>query len=88
MKASPHADGVDAIQAPGEPEEARRAERGASGVPIDATTWRQIREAAETRLFEMGPAAVPVLEDSLSNKDVEIVYRAERLLLKLGRSVP
>ncbi len=48
----------------------------------------QSRESAETRLFEMGPAAVPVLEDALSNKDVEIVYRAERLLLKLGRSVP
>jgi hypothetical protein len=48
----------------------------------------QTRESAETRLFEMGPAAVPVLEDALSNKDIEIVYRAERLLLKLGRSVP
>ncbi len=48
----------------------------------------QARESAETRLFEMGPAAVPVLEDALSNKDVEIVYRAERLLLKLGRAVP
>ncbi len=48
----------------------------------------QTRESAETRLFEMGPAAVPVLEDALSNKDVEIVYRAERVLLKLGRSVP
>ena len=48
----------------------------------------QAREAAEARLFEMGPAAVPVLEDALANKDVEIVYRAERLLLKLGRSVP
>ena len=47
----------------------------------------QVRESAETRLFEMGPVAVPVLEDALSNKDVEIVYRAERLLLKLGRAV-
>jgi hypothetical protein len=48
----------------------------------------QARESAETRLFEMGPAAVPVLEDALTNKDVEVVYRAERLLLKLGRAVP
>lgn len=48
----------------------------------------QAREAAETRLFELGPVVVPVLEDALSNKDVEIVYRAERLLLKLGRPVP
>ncbi len=48
----------------------------------------QARESAESRLFEMGPVAVPVLEDALSNKDVEIVYRAERLLLRLGRAVP
>ncbi len=46
------------------------------------------REAAETRLGEMGPVAVPVLEDALKNKDVEIVFRAERLLLKLNRQVP
>ena len=46
------------------------------------------RESAETRLSEMGPVAVPVLEDALKNKDVEIVYRAERLLLKLNRQVP
>ncbi len=36
----------------------------------------------------MGPVAVPVLEDALTNKDVEIVFRAERLLLKLNRTVP
>ena len=46
------------------------------------------RETAETRLAEMGPVAVPVLEDALINKDVEIVFRAERLLLRLNRSVP
>jgi hypothetical protein len=38
--------------------------------------------------MEMGPAAVPALEDALINKDVEIVFRAERLLLRLNRSVP
>ncbi len=48
----------------------------------------KMREAAETRLSEMGPVAVPVLEDALKNKDIEIVYRAERLLLKLNRPVP
>ena len=47
MKASPRAEGVDAIYAPGEPEEARRAERGANGIAIDPTTWRQIRESAQ-----------------------------------------
>ena len=46
------------------------------------------RESAEARLSEMGPVAVPVLEDALKNKDVEIVFRAERLLLKLNRQVP
>jgi len=46
------------------------------------------RETAETQLFELGPVAVPVLEDALREKDVEIVFRAERLLLKLNRQVP
>ncbi len=46
------------------------------------------RDSAETRLFEMGPVAVPVLEDALKEKDIEIVFRAERLLLKLNRQVP
>jgi hypothetical protein len=46
------------------------------------------RESAESRLAEMGPVAVPALEDALINKDVEIVFRAERLLLRLNRSVP
>ncbi len=46
------------------------------------------RETAEARLFEMGPVAVPVLEDALIHKDVEIVFRAERLLLRLNRPVP
>jgi hypothetical protein len=46
------------------------------------------REQAETKLTEMGPVAVPALEDALIEKDVEIVFRAERLLLRLNRSVP
>jgi hypothetical protein len=29
-----------------------------------------------------------VLEDALRNKDLEVVFRAERLLLKLNRQVP
>jgi hypothetical protein len=47
-----------------------------------------VRETAEAKLKELGPVAVPVLEDALINKDVEIVVRAERLLLRLNRSVP
>lgn len=46
MKASPKAEGVDAIYAPGEPEDVRRAERRANGIAIDPTTWKQIRESA------------------------------------------
>lgn len=46
------------------------------------------RETAEGRLFELGSVAVPALEDALTNKDVEIVFRAERLLLRLNRAVP
>jgi hypothetical protein len=46
------------------------------------------REAAETQLYEMGPVAVPVLEDALKDRDVEIVFRAERILMKLNHPVP
>ncbi|MDR3621827.1 MAG: hypothetical protein P4L85_20910 [Paludisphaera borealis] len=46
------------------------------------------RESAESRLLALGPVAVPALEDALRDKDVEIAFRAERLLLKLNRSVP
>lgn len=46
------------------------------------------RDSAEARLLELGPVAVPVLEDALTDKDVEIVFRAERLLLRLNRPVP
>ena len=46
------------------------------------------RETAEGKLFDLGPVAVPVLEEALTNKDIEIVFRAERLLLRLNRNVP
>jgi hypothetical protein len=46
------------------------------------------RETAEAKLAEMGPIALPALEDALISKDVEIVFRAERLLLRLNRPVP
>ena len=48
----------------------------------------KVRETAETKLLELGPVAVPSLEDALKDKDVEIVFRAERLLLRLNRPVP
>jgi hypothetical protein len=46
------------------------------------------REEAETQLFDLGPVAIPVLEDALREKDIEIVFRAERILLRLNRQVP
>jgi hypothetical protein len=46
------------------------------------------REEAETQLFDLGPVAIPVLEDALRDKDIEIVFRAERILLRLNRQVP
>ncbi len=48
----------------------------------------KVRDTAENSLAAMGPVALPALEDALINKDVEIVFRAERLLLKLNRPVP
>ncbi len=48
----------------------------------------KVRDAAETQLFELGPVAVPVLEDALREKDIEVVFRAERILMKLNRPVP
>ena len=46
------------------------------------------REAAETQLYDLGPVAVPVLEDALKDKDIEVVFRAERILMRLNRPVP
>lgn len=45
------------------------------------------REAAEALLAQLGPVAVPVLEEALTNADVEIVFRAERLLRTMHREV-
>ena len=49
VKGSPPRPGFEAVQLGGEPERARRAERTAQGVPVDATTWQEILGAA-TRL--------------------------------------
>ena len=46
------------------------------------------REDAESQLFDLGPVAIPVLEDAIRDKDIEIVFRAERILLRLNRQVP
>jgi uncharacterized oxidoreductase len=56
VKASPLQEGAGEIQVPGEPELARRRERGKSGIPIDGTTWKQLLEAG--RRFGVAMPAV------------------------------
>ncbi len=46
VKGSPPADPAVPVQLPGEPEQATKAARLADGVPLDATTWASILEAA------------------------------------------
>ncbi len=56
VKASPARDGFDHVRLAGEPEREMRALRVAQGVPVDATTWRQILDAADK--LGVGAAAV------------------------------
>ena len=46
-KASPPAAGVERVLIAGDPERAKRRQRRAAGVPVDATTWEEILAAAE-----------------------------------------
>jgi uncharacterized oxidoreductase len=56
VRASPPRDGFDAVRIAGEPERAMRARRSAEGVPVDATTWQEIVQAA--RKLQVDAAAV------------------------------
>jgi len=56
VKASPPREGFGAVQIAGEPERAMRAKRSAEGVPVDATTWQEILDAA--RKLGVAPGAV------------------------------
>ena len=46
IRSSRVAPGFGEVLLPGEPERRAAAEREASGIPVDATTWHDIREAA------------------------------------------
>jgi len=46
VRASPPREGFEAVRVAGEPEREMRARRSAAGVPVDATTWREILDAA------------------------------------------
>jgi len=56
VKASPPRYGIDRVRIAGEPEREARALRTAQGVPVDATTWSEILEAAGK--LGVDPAAV------------------------------
>jgi hydroxycarboxylate dehydrogenase B len=59
VKASPPAPGTKAVMVAGEPERAMRARRMAEGIPVDAETWREIVEAAQTVGVERSALASP-----------------------------
>jgi uncharacterized oxidoreductase len=46
LRATPPAPGTERVLLAGDPERAQREQRRAEGVPVDATTWRQILDAA------------------------------------------
>ena len=48
MKASPPAEASKPVLVPGDPERLSRAERGRDGIPLDAGTWSELLNAAET----------------------------------------
>ncbi|MGH7006303.1 MAG: Ldh family oxidoreductase, partial [Alphaproteobacteria bacterium] len=47
FKASPPADPGLPVLVPGEPERLAKAERSAKGIPIDATTWGELKAGAD-----------------------------------------
>ncbi|MPZ99428.1 MAG: hypothetical protein GEU80_08850 [Dehalococcoidia bacterium] len=48
VKTPPFREGVEEVLIPGDPERRRRAERLASGIELDAETWRQLGECARS----------------------------------------
>ena len=58
VKASPPREGFDSVRIAGEPEREKVAQRTAHGVPVDATTWNEILDAANK--LGVDPVAVNV----------------------------
>jgi hydroxycarboxylate dehydrogenase B len=56
VKASPPREGFDAVLVAGEPERAKRKQRSAEGVPVDAVTWQEILAGAAK--LGVAPASV------------------------------
>ncbi|MGE5638806.1 MAG: malate/lactate/ureidoglycolate dehydrogenase [Clostridia bacterium] len=61
LRQSPVAPGFDKLRIAGEPERETRARREREGIPVDDTTWRDIRAAAAK--LKLDPAAVDRLAD-------------------------
>ena len=56
VKASPPREGFESVRIAGEPEREKLAQRTAHGIPVDATTWNEILDAA--RKLGVDPVAV------------------------------
>jgi uncharacterized oxidoreductase len=48
IKQTPPAEGVDSVLIPGEPERLSKQRRLKDGIPIDATTWKQLTDTAQS----------------------------------------
>ncbi|MEZ5099030.1 MAG: malate/lactate/ureidoglycolate dehydrogenase [Thermoleophilia bacterium] len=57
LRTCPPADPAEPVLVPGDPERATKAERLAHGIPLDATTWRQLVEAAAVAGIDEASAA-------------------------------
>lgn len=64
VRASPARAGAEGVRVAGEPERATRAQRLAHGVPVDATTWQELRDAA--RKLGRDPAQIDRLAGVVS----------------------
>jgi len=56
-------------------------------VQLGDPTWAK-REEASQSLLKMGAAAVPKLQEATKNKDLEVVWRAEKLVAQLKTGTP
>lgn len=70
-----------------EAEAAKPAEVGALIRQLGADSYRQ-RVEAERKLRELGAAAVPALQDATKQDDVEVQWRARRLLRQIEGDAP
>jgi uncharacterized oxidoreductase len=73
VKGSPPRDGYEAVAVAGDPERAMRARRTAEGVPVDATTWREILDAAAR--LKLDPAKIETAGPALTSEHLGAAQR-------------